>query len=66
MVKATLISIIITGLFIVIYVLDLFAILSLDIVLYIAILLVVLMLVVAGIILGNPLIRDKNDDKNDK
>ena len=66
MVKATFISIMIAGLFVIVYALDLFSFLSMSAVLYIAIFLVVVMLIVAGIILGNPLIKGEGDDENCK
>ena len=66
MVKATLISMVIAVLFIVVYAVDLFAILSTNIVFCIATLLVVVTLIAAGIILGNPLINDESYDEDDK
>lgn len=66
MVKATLISMMIVVLLFIVYVLDLFAFLSENIVFYVAVFLVVVMLIVAGIILGNPLIKDERDDENYK
>jgi uncharacterized membrane protein len=64
MIKSTLISIMIVLVFIAIYMLDLFAILSANVTFYIAIFVVIAMFIIAGIILGNPLIKDKGDDEN--
>lgn len=66
MAKAWLGTFVILIIFLIAYGIDLFAFLADKAVYYIAFCLLVLTLIAAGIILGNPFNKDKEDDKSDE
>ena len=66
MIKAFLISFALIIVFSMVYVTDLFVFLSGKTALLLALLMVVTMLVIARIILGNPYVKDKQDDENEE
>ncbi|MBE6453950.1 MAG: hypothetical protein E7017_03590 [Alphaproteobacteria bacterium] len=66
MIKAFLVSFALIIVFSMVYVTDLFVFLSGKTALLLALLMVVTMLVIARIILGNPYVKDKQDDENEE
>lgn len=66
MIKAFLVSFALIIVFSMVYVTDLFVFLSGKTALLLALLMVITMLVIARIILGNPYVKDKQDDENEE
>ncbi len=66
MIKAFLVSFVLIIIFSMVYVTDLFVFLSGKTALLLALVMVVTMLIIARIILGNPYVEDKKDDKNEE
>lgn len=66
MIKAFLVSFALIIVFSMVYVTDLFVFLSGKTALLLALLMIITMLVIARIILGNPYVKDKQDDENEE